>query len=162
MKMLKDFVGKCCSWGHNKNIGVLILRLALGVFFIAHSTAKFQNMGVMTAFFGQLGLAPFWPYIVATAEMVSGLALVLGVFLWLAAFLITVVMTVAVVMVMGPNPANQPFILHFISGWGPNVIYAAAALCLAFCGPGRFSLNAWWMRRRGMAHKAPMPEQPQM
>ena len=139
--------GRCNKYLHNKNIGLLVLRLALGAFFVVHGISKFQSMDSVVPFFNSIGLATFWAYVVATAEIISGLALILGVFLWVAAFLLTVMTVVAIYKVTGPNPQGQTFLIHYISAWGTNVIYAAAAICVAFCGAGRWSLTALWMRR---------------
>jgi uncharacterized membrane protein YphA (DoxX/SURF4 family) len=120
----------------------------LGAFFIAHGVSKFQNMAMMKEFFGSLGLPAWTAVLVACAEVFSGTALLLGAFVWIAAPLITIVMLVAIWKVTSKAPGN--ILLSFISGWGPNLIYAAAALCIAFCGAGRYSLTAWWLRRKGM------------
>lgn len=146
--MMHGFMGRCLRWSHSKSLGILILRIALGSFFIAHGVSKFQNMEMMNEFFASLGFGPPWASIVATCEVLSGTAILLGAFLWPAALLVTSVMVVAALKVTGPNPSDQPFLLHFISGWGTNAVYAAAAICLAFCGAGRWSLTNLYFRRR--------------
>jgi uncharacterized membrane protein YphA (DoxX/SURF4 family) len=128
---------------------VLLLRLALGAYFIGHGVAKLQSMDSTVAMFNTWGFATFWAYAVSIAEVVAGIAFILGAFLWLAAALIVVEMAVAIYSVIGPNPQGEPALFHFIFGWGPNVIYAMAALCLAFVGAGKWSLTGWWLRRRG-------------
>jgi putative oxidoreductase len=129
-------------------LGLLLLRVPLGAFFIAHGINKFQNMAAMETFFASLGFGPFWPKLVAVTELFSGVAILSGAFLWVAAPLITIVMAVAIWKVTASAPG--PLLTNFISGWGPNVIYAVAALALAFIGAGRWSLTAWWLRRKGM------------
>jgi putative oxidoreductase len=140
--------GKCYKWLHNKSVGVLVLRIALGAFFLGHGISKFMNMDQVLPFFASIGLNSFWTYVTATSEVVVGVSLILGIFLWLAAFLLVVMSAVAIIKVTGPNPSEQPFLIHYISSWGSNVIFAAAAVCVAFCGAGRYSLAALWMRRR--------------
>lgn len=144
-------LGKCARWCHNKSVGLLVLRVSLGAFFLAHGIAKFQNMELMVDFFASLGLASFWVYVVAVSESLAGAMLIVGAFSWVAAAMITVDMAVAIFKVTGPNPQGQDFLPHFVSGWGTNLIYAAAALCIAWCGAGRWSLTAMWLRRKGMA-----------
>ena len=140
--------GRCHRYLHNKSIGLLVLRLALGSFFLVHGISKFRSMDSVIAYFNSINLSAFWAYVVATSEVISGLALILGAFVWVAAFLITVMTVVAIYKVTGPNPLGQPFLIHYISAWGTNVIYAAAAICVAFCGSGRWSLTSWWLCRR--------------
>jgi putative oxidoreductase len=144
---MHGFAGKCWKWCHRKAVGLLVLRVALGAFFIAHGVSKFQNMAIMKEFFGSLGLWTWTAPFVGTVEILSGLALVLGAYLWPAALGITGIMVVAIWKVTGNNVYGQPFLMHFVSGWGPNLIYAAAALALAFTGAGRYSVTAWFLRR---------------
>lgn len=144
-------MGRCGRWCHNKAAGLLVLRVVLGAFFIAHGVAKFQSLEMMRGFFDSIGFPGPWAAIVAASEVLAGIAILVGAFLWIAAPVLTVIMAVAIWKVTGPNPQGQPLVLHFISGWGPNLVYAAAVWCLALCGAGRWSLAAWLMRRRGMA-----------
>lgn len=149
--MMNGMFGKCSSWCHNKSAGLLILRLALGSFFVAHGVAKFQNMEATTAMFEQWGLSSLLTQAASWGEVLAGLAFILGAFQWVAASIIVTIMIVAVAKVTGAPVEGQPALLHFIFGWGPNMVYAAAALALAFCGAGRWSLTAWYMKRKGMA-----------
>ena len=62
--------------------GALLLRLGLGVMFIAHALLKlfvFTLPGT-AQFFGSLGLPPFLGYVTFAAELVGGAMLVLGVY----------------------------------------------------------------------------------
>lgn len=146
--MMHGWIGKCWGWCHNKSIGQLVLRLVLGLYFIGHAVAKLQSMSGTVVMFQQWGFAPVLAYAATISELLAGAALVLGVFLWFAAVLITVVMAVAVYFVTGPNPDGEPMLFHFIFGWGPNAIYAAAAIAMAFTGAGKWSLTGLLMRRK--------------
>jgi putative oxidoreductase len=65
-----------------KSYGVLLLRVALGTMFIAHSVV-YMTMTLTfdgtVAFFGSLGLPPWFAYATIVAEAVGGLLLILGV-----------------------------------------------------------------------------------
>ncbi len=69
------------------NAGLLLVRLALAAVFLYHGITKFQNLDGTVAFFGQLGFAPFFAYLVATVETVGGAAMLLGVWTRWAGFL---------------------------------------------------------------------------
>jgi len=146
-------MGKCYRWCHNKSLGQLLLRLALGGFFIAHGVSKFFNMADMVVVFNGWGLASYWAYVVAVAEVVAGLSFALGAFVWIGATLIVVEMAVAIYLVIIPNTAGQAFLPRYIFGWGQNLIYAISALSLALSGSGKWSLTGVWMKRKGASCK---------
>lgn len=104
---------------------------------------------MITQFFASIGFQnPLWAKFVATGEVVAGAALIFGAFLWPAALFITGLMLVAIWTVTSKAPGDR--LINFINGWGRETIYASAALCLAWCGAGRWSLTAWWLRRKGL------------
>lgn len=144
---MHGFVGKCWRWCHRKSVGLLVLRVALGAFFLAHGISKFQNLAIMQEFFVSIGLAAWMAPVIAAVESLAGLALILGAYLWPAALGIIGVMAVATWKVTGLNVYGQSWLLHYVSGWAPNAIYAAAALALAFTGAGEYSLTAWCLKR---------------
>lgn len=146
--MMYGILGRCGRWCHNKAVGMLLLRVTLGGFFLAYGVLALQNLAEWKQFFGILGFPGWVSILVAVSEIAAGLALILGVFVWLAAPIIVVIMAVSIWKVTGPVPGA--LLMGFVRGWGTNLIYAAAALCVAFCGPGRYSLAAWFLRRGGM------------
>ncbi|GAX91622.1 DoxX family protein [Effusibacillus lacus] len=59
--------------------GALILRVVLGITFLAHGISKFQmGVGNIAGWFGSIGLPGFLAYVVATLELVGGIALIIG------------------------------------------------------------------------------------
>ena len=150
--MMHGFFGKCHRWCHNKGIGLLILRVMLGSFFIAHAVLWIQNASDVAAMFVQAGHASFWAYAEMAVELVAGVAMVVGAFLWVAGPLLVISNIAIIFAFIRPSLVLQqvPFVEGYLSAWGEYAIFAAAALALAFTGAGRYSLAAWWMRRRGM------------
>jgi uncharacterized membrane protein YphA (DoxX/SURF4 family) len=116
----------------NQDLGLLILRLAVGVIFIAHGWAKFSGMEDTIAFFAQLGMPALFAYVVAAIELVAGIALVVGIYTDLAALLIAGIMTVALVYVK-----MVTFKLGLLGGYELDLILLAAALTIMFVGPGK-------------------------
>ncbi|WP_209123864.1 DoxX family protein [Alkalihalobacillus sp. BA299] len=58
---------------------LLILRVVLGLSFFVHGLDKFQSgIGNIAGWFGSIGLPEFLAYVVATIELVGGIALILG------------------------------------------------------------------------------------
>lgn len=80
-----------------KNIGLLIARILLGVTFFLHGLAKFQGGISGTAeFFGSIGLPGALAYIVAIIELVGGILIILGLFTKVISLLFIVVMLGAI------------------------------------------------------------------
>ena len=83
----------------------LLLRASLGVMFLAHAAVKlfiFTPSGT-AGFFGSLGLPPALAYLVMTAEVVGGVALVLGVWTRIVALMLTPILLGAIVTVHGAS-----------------------------------------------------------
>ena len=126
-------------------IGRLLLRAAVGGFFIGHGTQKlfgwFGGKGLKTQAdqFDGLGLKPGIVHASAAgaAETLGGAGVLLGYRMPLASASIVSVMLTAINRVHlknGPWAAN--------GGYEYNVVLAAAAVALAESGPGSLSLDA--------------------
>jgi uncharacterized membrane protein YphA (DoxX/SURF4 family) len=64
----------------SSEIGATILRIVLGITFFIHGLTKFQGgIGNTAGFFESLGLPGFSAYVVASIELIGGIALVLGI-----------------------------------------------------------------------------------
>jgi putative oxidoreductase len=127
-------------------IGLLILRLVVGLTLAAHGAQKlfgwFGGSGLngTGGFLEQLGFVPGRRHALfaGLAELGGGLLLALGLATPVAAVLIVAVMTVAAVSAH----LKQGFFNHK-QGYEYTLILAIAAVSLAFTGPGPLSLDAW-------------------
>lgn len=145
----------CHRWCRQPSVGILLLRIVVGMFFIAHGINKFQNVPLMVQIFDQWSFTSYWAYIVAGAELAAGIMMVLGVFVWAAAVLIAAIMAVAMWVVVFPATADMPFVQRIINGMGPHLIYGVSALTVAFVGAGRWSVSNWLHRRHSSACVCP-------
>jgi len=82
----------------NRNeIGKVILRAVLGLIFFIHGFSKFQGgISNIVSFFDSLGIPGFMAYIVATIELLGGLALILGIGTRIIALLFVLIMLGAI------------------------------------------------------------------
>ena len=127
------------------DIGLLLLRLAVGLTMAAHGGQKlfgwFGGYGIAGTggFLEGLGFRPGKVHAVLAglAELVGGLLLALGLLTPLGSALVLSVMIVAVGSVHLPKG-------FFVSdgGFEYNLVIMAAALALAFTGPGAYSFDA--------------------
>ncbi len=125
-------------------IGILLLRVAVGLTVAAHGVQKllgwFGGHGIAgtSGFVGSLGFRPArpWAWLLALTESLGGLLLALGLLTPLAAAAVIGVMLTASVVVHAPKgffAANGGFELPMVLGLG--------ALAVAFTGPGAYSLD---------------------
>jgi putative oxidoreductase len=123
------------------DVGLLIVRLCLGLTLAAHGLNKFFGGGRIPGtarWFDSLGMRPgrFHAVIAAVAETVSGLFLAAGLFTAFAAAGFVALMVVAAWTV---HRSNGFFIVK--EGWEYNFVLAAVAVGLAATGPGTISVD---------------------
>ena len=129
------------------------LRIVIGFLFAAHGWQKFFQFTLdgTTAAFGQMGVpaAGLVAPVVATLEIVGGIALVLGVLTRIFAVLLTVNMLGALFLVHAPAGV-------FVEAGGFELVLAlaAGAAAIALMGPGRMSVDRFMLPRIeiGRAH----------
>lgn len=125
------------------DIALLLLRVVVGVVFIAHGAQKlfgaFDGPGIdaVAGSMAGLGMEPgmLFAVLAGVTEFGGGLLLLAGLLTPLAGVAVSGVMVVAIATVTGQNG----FIA--MGGYEYNLVLIAAALALAIAGPGRFSLD---------------------
>lgn len=136
----------CCVLGSlatntSMDFGVLLLRLGVGAMMLAHGIPKLGMLlsGNWAAFQDPLGIGSFLSLLMCVgAEFGCSILIFLGLFTRLAALVLIINMSVALFLVLG------------LSGWGTQelaAIYLLIYLTLFYTGPGKFSLDARWLRR---------------
>ena len=117
----------------------LVLRLALGVMFLAHGLTKvfvFTPAGT-AGFFESIGFPGFLAYPVMAFEVIGGLLLVLGVFTRTIAALAVVQLFVASTVHFG----NGWSFGNTGGGWEYPIFMVLTALALALLGEGALALK---------------------
>lgn len=131
--MCKSFM---CGCGVKKwctsDVGLLILRLALGAIFVVHGSMKFMAIDQTKSLFMMFHIPVFLVYVVAFIELVAGLSMILGIFTFISGVLLALVMVGAVVMIKSKLPISMSEI---------DLMAFASALALAFVGPGKYSIT---------------------
>ncbi|WP_373232347.1 DoxX family protein [Cohnella sp.] len=125
------------------HVGLLLLRLALGLTFFIHGIMKFQGGITNTSgWFQSIGLPGFAVYVVAILELAGGVALVLGLGTRIIAALFSIVMLVAIVKVkLG---------VGFVGGSELEIALFSMSICLAFAGKTGYSLDSVLFRNKNM------------
>lgn len=128
------------------SIALLVFRLVLGLGMAVHGSQKllgwFGGGGLAKTggMFEQLGFRPgrFFAFLASAGEVSSGVLIALGLLGPVGPALLITVMMVAIFAVHWSNG-----FLASNHGYELPLLYAVAALALAFAGPGAYSLDAW-------------------
>jgi putative oxidoreductase len=123
----------------NAPYAALLLRLTLGIMFIAHALLKLLvfTLPGTAQFFESLGLPGFLGYIVFAAELAGGALLVIGYRTrWVAAALIPILLGAAWAHLGNGWVFSAPN-----GGWEYPVFLAAAALVQSLLGPGAWAAD---------------------
>ena len=125
----------------------LLLRLTLGVMFLAHSVVlKFYvfTLPGTAAYFDSLGLPGISAYAVFVAEAVGGTLLILGIATrWVAAGLIPVLIGAT-----WTHAGNGWVFSNDGGGWEYPALLIVLAIVQMLLGDGRFGLGPRWVRSR--------------
>lgn len=117
------------------NLGLLGLRLAVGIIFYKHSLPKLKNYKMMAQ---GMGMPAGFVLLLGLVEFLSSLGLALGVYPQAANVLLAVVMAGA--MYFKIFKWKVPFMAMDKMGWEFDLVLFAANLAMLAVGPGAFVL----------------------
>ena len=124
----------------NNDLGLLIIRLSLGLLMLLHGIAKLSHgVDFLSGMFQDLGLPGFFAYSVYIGEVVAPVLLIIGYRTKLAALLFAFTMVVAVFMAH----ASDIFVLTQTGGWAIELqaLYFFGAVALFFTGAGSYAVS---------------------
>ena len=117
----------------------LVLRITLGVMFIAHALLKYFvfTLPGTAQFFASLGLPGLLAYVVFWAELIGGVLILGGVYSrWVAAALVPILLGAA-----WAHAGNGWVFSAPNGGWEYPVFLAAVAIVQVLLGDGRYALG---------------------
>ncbi|RSD28474.1 DoxX family protein [Mesobacillus subterraneus] len=127
------------------DLGLLIIRLVIGILFIGHGAQKlfgwFGGYGLKGTggWFESIGMKPgvTMALFAGLAELIGGILLAAGLLTPLAALMIAGTMLMAIVKVHAPNG-----LWSTANGYEYNLTLIAVTVGLALIGPGKYAIDA--------------------
>jgi len=125
---------------HQTHIAAAILRVGLGVMFVAHALLKIFVFTVpgTVQFFQSVGLPGAFAYVTIAAELLGGVLLVLGVYTRVVALALLPVLLGA----LWVHSGNGWLFTSANGGWEYPAFLALAAVVVAVLGGGRYALRS--------------------
>jgi putative oxidoreductase len=128
------------------SIGLLIIRLVIGILFIGHGSQKlfgwFGGYGLKGTggWFESIGMKPgvTMALLAGLAELLGGVLFTLGLLTPLAGIMIAGTMIIAMAKVHGPNG-----LWSTSNGYEYNLTILAVAIGIALVGPGQYALDTF-------------------
>ncbi|MDQ0201380.1 DoxX family protein [Neobacillus ginsengisoli] len=128
------------------NIGLLLIRLVIGLLFIGHGSQKlfgwFGGYGIKGTggWMESIGIKPGFAMalMAGLAEFFGGILFAAGLLTSLAGIMIALTMVMAIVKVHGPNG-----LWSTQNGYEYNLTLFVVAIAVAIAGPGHYSVDAF-------------------
>jgi len=141
-----------CEW-----LPILIVRIALGVFFIISGffkvfDSKQHTLLLTTLKHASIPLPEFTAYLVPIIELLAGCCILIGLLTSVAAFIMFILMIVALITDRMASLAIHGGIQtleNFL--YLPEVLYALMFLWLFFSGPGKVSVDFSYGKKKRLA-----------
>lgn len=116
---------------------LVLLRLVLGLIFIAHGWPKLKDLKTTQANFDGMGFKPgrLWGTLVALVEFVGGILFILGLFTQAAAFILAIEF---IVIIIWKLKIKQ----KLVGGYELDLALLAALLVLATMGSTLYALDS--------------------
>lgn len=125
---------------NNPGLAALILRITLGVLFLAHAWLKiavFTPAGT-AQFFQSIGLPGFMAYVTIAVEVLGAIALIIGFRVRLVSLILIPLMLGTIIFSHG---ANGFFFTNEGGGWEYPAFWAIALLVQALLGAGNAAVT---------------------
>jgi len=126
------------------NIGILIIRLSIGILMLMHGIFKLMNgIGPIENMVMEAGMPAFFAYGVFIGEVIAPIFLILG----LATRAASAVFIINCLTAMVLSSAGSIFTMSSMGGWSNELLglFMFGALALLFTGGGKFALSKKYM-----------------
>ncbi len=129
------------SYTDNPALGLLALRLTVGIPFVYHGATKLMNMGATVAFFASINLPAWLAWLVAIIELVGGLLMIAGVATQTVAVLFVFIMVGAITKIKGGMGYGN-------GGYELDLVLLLASIGVICAGAVRYTLEKFVNKRK--------------
>jgi putative oxidoreductase len=113
------------------DVGLFLLRLAIGIIFAVHAIPKLKNSKEMS---GGMGMPSYVVFLLGVVELLGSVAIALGFYVQIVALVFSCIMLGAIWKKI--NSWHVPFFAHTSTGWEFDFILLFANLLLFLGGGG--------------------------
>lgn len=117
------------------DIGLLVLRLAIGIIFIYHALPKLKGAKMMSQ---AMGMPAGMIFMLGIIEFLASIGMVLGIYIQLAALFLGIVMIGAIYF--KTVKWHMPFAAMDKTGWEFDLILLAGSIAVLLGGEGSIAL----------------------
>lgn len=132
MKDLKHLINRVSRFCLNRSLGLVLIRIAVGMVFFAHGWMKVNNLPMVTGMFVGMGLTGGVAIFIAWLEVIGGIAMIMGVLTRVFGVVFGVEMIVAYFLTGG---FSTPYQKHEL-----ELVLMLLAFGLALTGSGKYSV----------------------
>ncbi|MGG1684611.1 DoxX family protein [Pseudalkalibacillus sp. NRS-1564] len=127
------------------HLGLLTIRLVVGMLFFAHGFLKFsEGITNTVAFFETIGISGFLAYVVAIVELTGGVLMILGLETRIVSVLFSMILLGALLFVKRST--------GMLGGYELDIAFLAMSVSLFLGGGGPYSLSTY-LKRKGWSFK---------
>jgi len=128
---MKTSINRLSRFTRNRSLGLLLIRVAIGIVFFAHGWMKVNNLSGVEGMFVHFGLGGPTGIFIAYLEVIGGICLILGIFTRVFGVLFGIEMLVAV-FIMGVPGSYMPH--------ETEIFLMLVSFGIALAGSGQYSL----------------------
>ena len=128
---MKDLINRASRFCLNRSLGLVLIRVAVGLVFLIHGWQKIGNIPGVEGMMANFGLPGGTGFVIAWLEVVGGAAMILGVFTRVFGVIFGIEMLVAIYLT-GIDKGYRPHELE--------IVLMLLSFGVALAGSGRYSV----------------------
>ena len=129
---MKEMMNKASRYCLNRSLGLVFIRVAVGIVFFMHGWQKIHNIPMVEGMMLNFGLVSGTGAFIAWLEVLGGVGLVLGILPRVFGVLFGIEMLVAIFLTGGPATGYRPHELE--------IVLMLLSFGVALTGSGRYSM----------------------